>query len=104
MIAIIASVKQLITRIDESLHRRLRERADVEGRSMNAVVTDLLERGLNADDARARLRARARELGVLVDPPKPTRPVPTLDDLLGRTPPAIRRAVIAQFDEDRKHR
>lgn len=97
-------VKQLITRIDERLHRRLKERATVEGRSMNGLVTDLLEKGLAADDPRARLRARLKEMGLLVEPPAPHGPVPSLEELRKMIGPDGARAVIEAFEADRKHR
>lgn len=102
--AIINGVKQLITRIDERLHRRLKDRAAIQGRSMNAVVTDLLEKGLSADDERARFRARVKEMGLLYEPPEPKGTVPTHEELLARIPRDVRREIIKQFDEDRKHR
>lgn len=94
----------MIARVDEQLHRRLKERAAVEGRSMNAVVTDLLEKGLSADDERARFRARVKEMGLLYEPPAPVGPVPSLDEIRARIPREVRREIIRQFDEDRKHR
>ncbi|UOZ07642.1 toxin-antitoxin system HicB family antitoxin [Amycolatopsis sp. WQ 127309] len=35
-------MKQLITRIDDELHARLKARAEAEGRSMNDLVTEAL--------------------------------------------------------------
>src|SRR5579884_3129290 len=35
-------VRQLITRLDDDLHARLRERAAAEGRSVNALVVEIL--------------------------------------------------------------
>lgn len=71
---------------------------------MNAVVTDLIEKGLAAHDSRAQWRARLKELGLLVEPPAPRGPVPTHEELLARIPREVRRAIIKQFDEDRKYR
>lgn len=102
--AIIVRMRQLITRIGEHLHRRLKERAAVEGRSMNAVVTDLLEKGLGASDSRAQWRARLKQMGLLYEPPAPRGPVPSHDEILARTPRAARRAVIEAFDAERKRR
>ncbi|MGH2769249.1 MAG: FitA-like ribbon-helix-helix domain-containing protein, partial [Actinomycetota bacterium] len=51
-------MRQLITRVDEDLHRRLKERAAVERRSVNALVTELLTRALSGTDEPARVRAR----------------------------------------------
>ena len=60
-------VRQLITRIDEDLHRRLKERARDEGRSLNALVTQILEEAVPDESPRARLRRRLRERGMLVE-------------------------------------
>jgi plasmid stability protein len=61
-------VKQLLLRVPESLHERLAARAAREGRSMNAVATEILDLAADADegDRRARLRAKAAALGMLV--------------------------------------
>ena len=61
-------MKQLLLRVPESLHRRLAARAAREGRSMNAVATEILDSSTDADngDRRARLRAKAAALGMLV--------------------------------------
>ncbi len=54
---IVACVRQLIARIDDELHARLKERAGAEHRSLNSLVRELLERGVAQDDARAQLRS-----------------------------------------------
>ncbi|MBI2774286.1 MAG: toxin-antitoxin system HicB family antitoxin [Chloroflexi bacterium] len=77
-------MKQLIARVDERLHRRLKARARSEGRSLNALVTDLLAAGVRTDDQRTLVRARLRELGVLYEPPRPRGPVPSLDQIIKR--------------------
>jgi len=59
-------MKQLITRVDEDLHERLKARAAVEGRSVNTLVTELLRAGLMDDDVRARIRARIEAAGLNV--------------------------------------
>jgi plasmid stability protein len=64
-------VKQLIARIDDGLHARLKERAAAEGRSLNALVVEALEAAAASGDRRAELRAQARAAGVLVVPPRP---------------------------------
>lgn len=97
-------MRQLITRIDARLHEKLKQRAAVEGRSMNTVVTDLIEKGLAAHDSRAQWRARLKELGLLVEPPRPPGPVPTLEELRKRIGPEGARAVIEAFEADRRHR
>lgn len=63
-------MKQLIARIDDDLHARLKARAAAEGRSLNALVVDALEAAA-ASDGRAQVRARVRAAGLLVVPPRP---------------------------------
>jgi plasmid stability protein len=60
-------VKQLLLRVPEDLHRRLALRAGREGRSMNAVATEILDAIPEDDraDRRARLRAAAAAAGML---------------------------------------
>jgi plasmid stability protein len=60
-------VKQLLLRVPDGVHRRLAARASREGRSVNAVATEILDAAADADegDRRSRLRARAAALGVL---------------------------------------
>jgi plasmid stability protein len=64
-------MRQLITRIDEDLHRRLKRRAAAEGRSVNAMVGDLLRGAVNARDERELVRGRLRALGRLAHIPRP---------------------------------
>jgi hypothetical protein len=62
-------VKQLILRVSPDLHRRIAARAAREGKSVNAWVSQLLERVVDADvaeDRQARADAKAAELGMLV--------------------------------------
>ncbi|HEX4805384.1 MAG TPA: toxin-antitoxin system HicB family antitoxin [Conexibacter sp.] len=62
-------MKQLILRVSPDLHRRIAARAAREGKSVNAWVTNLLERVVDADvaeDRQARADAKAAELGMLV--------------------------------------
>jgi hypothetical protein len=60
-------MKQLLLRVPEDLHRRLAARAGREGRSLNAVATEILDAAADADhgDRRARARARAAAAGLL---------------------------------------
>jgi hypothetical protein len=64
-------MKQLLVRMDDDLHRRLRERAAAEGRSANALVTELLEAAVDQTDPRAAYRRRLGRAGMLVTPPMP---------------------------------
>lgn len=60
-------MKQLLLRVPESLHHRLVARAAREGRSLNALATEILDTAAEADrgDRRARLRAAAAAAGTL---------------------------------------
>jgi plasmid stability protein len=67
-------MRQLITRIDERLHAELKARAAAEGRSVNALVKELLSAGLASGDERTAVKARAESLGLHVVPPSQGRP------------------------------
>src|SRR5262245_38483123 len=60
-------MKQLLLRVPEDVHRRLQARAGREGRSVNAVATEILDLAADADtgDRRVRLRAKAATVGLL---------------------------------------
>ena len=60
-------MRQLITRIDDALHARLKARARDERRSVNALVTELLESAVPEENPRERLRRRLRAEGRLVE-------------------------------------
>ena len=77
-------MKQLITRVDEELHERLKARASAEGRSVNALVTDLLRAGLAEGDDRARIRARIDAAGLSVVH-RPWRPAPSQEAAIRST-------------------
>ena len=61
-------MRQLLTRVDDDLHRRLKARAKTEGRSMNAVVTAILEDALPPTTERERYREKLRAEGRLYEP------------------------------------
>jgi plasmid stability protein len=67
------TMKQLLLRVPDDVHRRLAMRAAREGRSVNALATELLDLGAGADlgDRRARLRAKAAAAGMLGSVPAP---------------------------------
>jgi plasmid stability protein len=60
-------MKQLLLRVSEDIHRRLVSRAAREGRSLNAVATEILDAAADADggDRRAQVRAAAAAAGML---------------------------------------
>lgn len=64
---IIAVMKQLLLRVPEDIHRRLAARAGREGRSINAVATEILDAVADSDqgDRRARVRSAAVAAGTL---------------------------------------
>ncbi|HET7044678.1 MAG TPA: hypothetical protein VFI37_07505 [Gaiellaceae bacterium] len=96
-------MRQLITRIDDDLHVRLKARARAEGRSMNAVVQELLERELPPvdPDEDFRRRAEAAGIGIFV-PPRPEH-VPSWDEVAEDTRGAGRAASEA-LEADRARR
>ncbi len=69
-------MRQLITRLEDGMHARLKAKAAAEGRSLNKLVTEALEAALEANDGRAMLWARLAADGRRVVPPRPVR-VPT---------------------------
>lgn len=60
-------MKQLLLRVPEDLHRRLMARAAREGRSLNAVATEILDAAADADgaDRGSQVRAAAAAAGTL---------------------------------------
>lgn len=92
-------MRQLITRLDDELHARLKQRARDEGRSVNAVVTDLLNAVLSGEDEHARVHRRALAAGLLVDPPR-TEEAPPRDMAIEATRGAGSTAS-ASLDSDR---
>jgi plasmid stability protein len=60
-------MKQLLLRVPEELHSRLAARAASEGRSVNALATEILDLAAAADprDRQSRLRAKAASSGLL---------------------------------------
>lgn len=95
-------MRQLITRIEDDLHARLKERAAAERRSVNALVTELLENGVSKTEARRRWRARLEAEGRVFVPPKPKGPVLSHDELEEATRgigPVLSEALRALRDE-----
>lgn len=71
-------MRQLITRLDDRLLAELKKRAAAEGRSVNALVNDILESTVSRRSPKAELRRRGG--GQIVAPPRPTR-IPSRDSL-----------------------
>lgn len=94
------AVKQLIARVDDRLHARLKERARFEGRSMNALVVEALEEAAPELSPRERFRERLRAAGRLYEPPEPPRPTISREEAIARTRGAG-RAVLDALDADR---
>jgi plasmid stability protein len=70
-------MKQILLRVPDDVHRRLAARAARDGRSVNAVATEILDAAVDADegDRRTRLRAAAAAAGLLRSvPAKPVTP------------------------------
>jgi plasmid stability protein len=78
-------MKQLITRIDEALHRRLKAKAAAEGRSVNDLVTEALEREVGTLSEREAFRRKLMRRGLLVVTPKPRGKMPTFEEMLEST-------------------
>lgn len=70
----IHGVKQLLLRVPDELHQRLSQRAEREGRSVNALATEVLAVAASVDPGsrRDRLRLRVAMLG-LASPDGPYR-------------------------------
>lgn len=64
-------MSQLIARIDDELHEQLKARAAAEGRSLNALVNDVLSHAVSAWTEKSRVRAELASKGTLVVPTPP---------------------------------
>lgn len=68
-------MKQISVRLDDDLHRKLKERAEIEKRSVTSVVAEAIE-DLVRTNERALVRAKLREAGLLDESlPAPAHPV-----------------------------
>lgn len=95
-------VKQLIARIDEDLHRKLKERASIEGRSLNAVVVEALEATVMTNEREA-VRTRLRAAGLLEEPH--SAPLSHLDaDAIIESTRGVGRAVSEALQDNRNAR
>lgn len=73
MSAIITAMKQILLRVPDDVHRRLTARAARDGRSLNALATEILDAAADADRGtrQDRLRAAAAAAGILQSRPGP---------------------------------
>jgi antitoxin FitA len=77
-------VKQMITRLDDELHARLKAQAAAEDRSMNDLVVEALASRLDVATTRRSVRERARTTGRLVVP-ETTGEAPDRDEVIAAT-------------------
>lgn len=70
----------MIARVDDELHRSLKERAAAEGRSLNDLVAETLAAAVRAPATRVSVRERARASGMLVTPATGS-PPPSHEDM-----------------------
>ncbi len=96
-------MRQLIARIDDRLHARLKARAKTERRSLNALVTELLARAVEPENESAQVLARMKALGLLRVFPPPARRPPSRDAAIEMTRGAG-SAVSEALEADRAHR
>jgi antitoxin FitA len=78
-------MRQLITRIDEGLHERLKRVAKRHGRSVNSIVVESLSRTVDQLDVPETAQEWKRRMiaeGKVVVPPQPEGPVPSHEELL----------------------
>lgn len=94
-------MKQLISRIEEDLHRRLKEVAAREHRSVNSLVIEALELAVNDDAVSLRRRLNRSELQVI--PPRPSDPPPSLESVLEASR-GVGAAVSEALQEERSQR
>jgi len=93
-------MRQIITRVPDDLAQRLKERAAIENRSVNATVVDAVERVL-AVPASRRQAWRARNDHILVKrSPVPPGARPPRTEYSAKTGPALSAAL----DDDRSER
>lgn len=80
---IVWHMARVIVRVPEGLRTRLKQRAATEGRSLNALLNEVLEEAAPAArDRRTELDERIKAAGLWVDVPAPEGPVPSLDELI----------------------
>lgn len=96
-------MRQLITRIDDHLHARLKRRARDEGRSVNGLVTEILEDAVPNETPRERLRRRLKAEGRLVELEIPEN-APSFEEVREMLRGEAGKAVLEALEEDRADR
>jgi antitoxin FitA len=74
-------VRQVITRVEDELHARLKDAATARGLSVNAFVVDTLTAAVGGVAGRETVRRRAEATGKRVVPPAPDE-TPSWDEVL----------------------
>ena len=97
-------VRQLLTRIDDALHARLKARARDESRSVNALVTAILEEAVPDESPRERFRRRLRAEGRLVEIEAPKEPTLSRDEVRELLRGDAGKAVLEALEDDRADR
>ena len=95
-------MRQMITRVDDELHARLKAQAAAENRSLNDLIVEALTAALDERAGRRAVRERARASGRLVVP-EPTGEVPSRDEVIAATR-GLGTAVSSALDEERSAR
>ncbi|NIH78703.1 FitA-like ribbon-helix-helix domain-containing protein [Amycolatopsis viridis] len=88
-------MRQMITRLDDELHARVKAKAEAEGRSVNEFVTEVLKAAVDRPEARQERKRRLLAEGKLVAF-APEAPVPSreqLDALLRGSGTAVSEAL-----------
>lgn len=97
-------MRQLITRIDDALHARLKARARDESRSVNALVTGILEEAVPDESPRERFRRRLKAEGRLVEIEVSKEPTLSRDEVRELLRGDAGKAILDALEEDRADR
>ncbi|WP_027942959.1 toxin-antitoxin system HicB family antitoxin [Amycolatopsis taiwanensis] len=73
-------MKQMITRLDDELHARIKAMAEAEGRSVNEFVTETLRAAVDRKETPQERHRRLRREGKIISF-KPEGPVPSREEL-----------------------
>ena len=96
-------MRQLLTRIDDALHARLKQRARESGRSVNSLVTEILEQAVQNETQREAFRRRLKERGMLVELEVPD-DAPSREEVREMLRGDAGNAILEALEEDRADR